>query len=73
MRDCLHIDWVWIKYADDLSNNFPTIVAIGEDDRADMLGGNKEGLGVCSVVSPGVVDNGDPVVNDDLPAESHTC
>ena len=73
MRDCLPIDWVWIEYADDLSNNLRTIFTIGEDDRAEVLGGNKEGVGVCTIVRPGVVDDGDPVVDDDLPAESHAC
>ena len=73
MRDCLHVDWIWIEYAADFSNNLRTIFTIGEDDRAEVLGGNKEGVGISSGVRPGVVDYGDTVVDDDLPAESHPC
>jgi hypothetical protein len=62
VRGCLHIDWVWIEYADDFSNNLRTVFTICEDNCAEVLGGNKEGVGICSGVRPGVVDYGDTVV-----------
>lgn len=73
VRSCLHIYRVRIEYADDFSNNLRAIFTIGEDNCAELLGGNKEGVGICSGVRAGVVDYGDTVVDDDLPAESHTC
>jgi hypothetical protein len=55
VRRCLYIYRVRIEYADDFSNNLPTIFSIGEDNCAEWLGGNKEGMGICSGVRAGVV------------------
>jgi hypothetical protein len=40
VRDCLHIDSIWIGYADDFSNNLRTIFTIGEDNRSEVEGEN---------------------------------
>ena len=56
---------------DDLANDLGAVCAIGEDESTGVLGRDEEGVGVRSRVGIGVVDDGDAVVDDDLPAEAH--
>ena len=56
----------------DLSNNFGAVFTIGENNGTDVFGRDEEGKGVHARVRTRVVDNGDAIVDDDLPAEAHT-
>ncbi len=67
LGDCRRVDRVWIEYADNFSNDLGAILAIRENYNTDLLAGYKESVGMCSGVSPGVVDDGNAVVDDDLP------
>src|ERR1700733_8446040 len=55
----------------DLSNNFGTAFTISENNGTNMLGGDKEGMGIHSRVGTRVVCDRDAVVDDDLPTETH--
>ena len=55
----------------DLSNNFGAVFTIGENNGTNMLGRDKEGMGVHSRVGTRVVCDRDAIVDDDLPAETH--
>ena len=55
----------------DLSNNFGAVFTIGENNGTNMLGRDKEGMGVHSRVGTRVVCDRDAVVDDDLPTETH--
>ena len=51
----------------DLSNNFGAVFTIGKNNGTNMLGRDKEGMGVHSRVGTRVVYDRDAVVDDDLP------